>query len=218
MKWHRYQAALALLCGVTFVPLCASAAPITFFLTGAVTQTNFDPGDPFGGTVVFGSPVGGALTFDGASVDRIPDPQQGSFVSLGPPFGVHLLIGDVPLDLEDFIAINTLHARVSQDGVLACSDGPVCQGLVFSVLLNDPTGRAMTSDALPLTSPDLRQFEPAAFRLSGTFAGSQIEIEGSVATLSEASGVAAPEPGTVGLCWAALVFAASFGRVKERLR
>ncbi len=218
MSWHRHLGALALLCSAAFVPLRASAAPITFFLTGAVTQTNFDPGDPFGGTVVFGSPVGGALTFDGASVDRIPGPQQGSFVSLGPPFGVHLLIGGVPLDLGDFIAINTLHGGASQYGVLACSDGPVCRDLVFSVLLNDPTGRAMTSDALPLTPPDLRQFEPATFRLSGTFAGSQIEIEGSAATLSEASGVAAPEPGTVGLCWAALVFATSIGRVKEGLR
>src|SRR5205807_6098314 len=97
-------------------------------------------------------------------------------------------------------------------------DGPGCQDLVFSLLLNDPSGRAMTSDALPLAPPDLQQFEPATFRLSGTFAGSQIEIEGGGVTLSSASAVSAPEPGARGLCWAAFLLATSIRRVKAGLR
>ena len=218
MSRHGCPAALVLLCGAALVPRCATAAPITFHFTGAVTQTNFDPVDPFGGILLFGSPVGGALTLDGASGDGVPGPQQGSFVSSGPPFGVHLLVGGVPLDLGNYIAINTLHTSASQYGVLACSDGSACRDVVFSLLLNDSSGRAMPSDALPLTPPDLPQFEPAMFRLSGAFAGSQIEIEGSVDTLSEASAVAAPEPGTLGFFWTAFALTPCVGWVKARFR
>src|SRR5262249_23091361 len=153
--------------------------------------------DLFEGSVQFGSTVEGALTFDDTSEDRISDPQQGSFVSFGSPFGVRLLVGGVPFRLDDYLSVNTLHAGASQYGVLACSGGPACEDLEFTLLLNDPTGSATASDALPLAPPDRRLFEPATFRLAGTFEESQIEIVGSIGTLSEPPGVATPEPDTL---------------------
>src|SRR5262245_7081443 len=73
--------ALGLLVFIFFWAPSARANPITFSFTGLVTQTNFDPSDPFSGSIVFGTPFTGTYTFQSDAVDADPSASGGSYTS-----------------------------------------------------------------------------------------------------------------------------------------
>lgn len=172
----------------------APAAEITFAFVGTVTQINFDPSDPFGGAVQFGSPITGSFTFDSDSPDLIPGTQQGSFQMAGPPFGLSFTLAGDSFLIQDFLAINTFDSGIAQYGVLSFAGD-----LVFSLLLGDSTGTALNGDKLPVSPPSLAMFDTAGFSLTGSLEGNQIEIEGTVNSL-----FSAPEPCLSWLCLLAL--------------
>jgi hypothetical protein len=186
--------AAGLLLALSLSTVGASAAPITFSFTGTVTD------DPFG-LSSFGAPIFGDYTFDSASVDAIPGPAAGSYTSIGPAFGFNANVDGMPFSVSGSLNVSVLDAFIDQYLVTA-SDGT----LTLEIFLEDSTGTAFSSDALPLTPPLLSSFDTRQFR----FFAPDAEFLGTVDTLVCTAGCdggangRVPEPGMLWLLGAAL--------------
>jgi hypothetical protein len=202
---------LAVACAV----LCAEevqAVPVIFAFGGTVTQTSFDPDDPFNNTIQFGTLIGGIYVFESTTANAIPPPADaslGSYSVSGPPYGMTVNIGGNIFNTNELLNIgvaNNIGPGVDQYTVLAQQGTPggLSDFLTLELFLQDDQGTAFSSTALPLTPPDLSQFEVHQFRLDAlqTIGGTvfQYEIQGSVNSLARI-----PEPGTVPLLGAGLV-------------
>ena len=112
---------LVLALGLGSMPV--HAVPATFGFDGTVTSTFFDPFDPFGGTIGFGTSIWGEYTFESTTPDAIPaDPSVGSYSNFGAPFGMMVSIGGNSFSASEFLNIgvaNDIGAGVDQYTVLA---------------------------------------------------------------------------------------------------
>jgi Periplasmic copper-binding protein (NosD) len=185
----------------------AEAAPVTFAFTGAVTQTMFDPDDPSGGEIAFGTNFSGRYTFESTASDQIATPGSGSYASpAAAPYGFAVNFGPG----HDFITSDALTIGVfdnagGTDGysVLACFGGFTCPNITLELFLGDFDGSAFTGDALPLDSLTFGAFAVATFALRGLIDGNQVEILGNLDSLSCTDGCVPqqpqpiPEPGTM---------------------
>jgi hypothetical protein len=189
------------------IPGDAEAAPVTFAFTGAVTQTMFDPNDPSGGEITFGTNFSGSYTFESTASDQISTPGSGSYASpAAAPYGFAVNFGPG----HDFITSDALTIGVfdnagGMDGysVLACFGDFTCPNITLELFLGDFDGSALAGDALPLDSLTFDAFEVATFALRGLIDGNQVEILGNLASLSCTDGCVPqqpqpiPEPGTL---------------------
>lgn len=171
----------------------AHAQPITFSYTGTVTD------DPFG-LSSFGAPISGTYTFDSAAVDSIPSPATGSFASSGSGIGFTANVDGTDHSVLSTLTVNTANnvGGVDQYGAIAL-DGM----LTLELFLEDATGTALASDALPLLPPALASFGVHQFRLFSDDA----EFLGSVTSLTCTAGCSTqpvPEPGALLLVGSAL--------------
>ena len=177
----------------------ARAVPIDFKFKGEVTSAFFDPFDPFAGRIDFGTSFVGHYIFESTTPDAIPDPTVGSYSNFGTPFGVSVNIGGIDFSTSDFLNIGVandigagtdLYTVLGQQGI----PGGLEDSLSIQLFLEDPTGTAFDSDALPLAPPDLSNFALRSFLLDGvrTAGGTtfQFQIQGSLTAL------AVPEPST----------------------
>jgi hypothetical protein len=171
------------------------ADPITFNFGGTVTQTSFDPYDPLAGAVVAGSPFYSYLNFDTNAVDTAPSPILGSYTLSGFPFGFASVVGSVL-----FPVMSTVNISIA-DGVGGAPDqysvfasegtvGGLDEFFSISILLQDESGFAFSSDALPSTVPDLNHFSIRTFDLAGQYTDLngtfiQYEIQGNLLPVSE---------------------------------
>jgi hypothetical protein len=164
--------------------VAAHAAPIAFNFTGTVTD------DPFG-LSSFGAPISGSFTFDSAATDSIPDPSTGSFASSDPLFGFTVNVDGTLYSVIGSLVVNTANdiGGVDQYGAIAL-DGP----LTLELFLQDATGTALSTDALPLVPPAFAGFTVAQFRLFGD----DVEFLGDLTTLVCTAGCSSvPEPGAL---------------------
>ncbi|MEO5735004.1 MAG: hypothetical protein ABIN96_05645 [Rubrivivax sp.] len=170
----------------------AGAAPVTFGFTGTVTD------DPFS-ISSFGAPISGSFSFDSAAPDGIANPANGSFASIGPGFGFSVMVHGTLYSSFGGLTVNTANNISSGDqyGVIA-SDALI----TLELFLQDGTGLALTSDALPTLPPMLSAFAFRQFRLFSDDA----EFLGTVDTLVCTAGCTVAEPGSLGLVLAALTF------------
>jgi hypothetical protein len=207
-------ATVAALLGGTVGP--ASASLITFSFTGTVTQFNADPDDPFGGGIGFGTAIAGSYTFESTTPDSAAAATTGSYQMAGPPFGVTATMAGEIFSITDFLAINVADdfgGSVDQYGVLACAGGPgSCfsttgsGALTIGLFLEGPTG-IFGSDGLPLTAPPLASFATRDFRLFANAGDNQVEIEGTLDSLTctaGCDGVPVQEPSSLLLLAAGL--------------
>ena len=135
-----------------------NAAPTTFEFTGTVTHVNFDPSDPFNGTINFGTPISGIYTFESTTPDSVSVPSTGAYIMTGIPTGIEINIGDSIFSTVDFLAV----------GVANNFAGPVDQYTVFSkssagnleieLFSQDDTATVFSSDVLPMTPPPVANF------------------------------------------------------------
>ena len=200
--------------------LPALASPVFINLTGTVVSTNFDPSDPFGGSIGFGTPIAITYVFDSTTADSDPSGSSGSYQHTGAPYGLSINIGGFVFSTNDFLAVNVLNsAGLDQYGVLACSGGVgACFSgdLTVSILLQDNTGTALGSDALPGTAPSLASFQSGTIAFNRNYfddAGSffQIQIDGNVDSLA-----VVPEPSTtVGVLLGCALLAIARRRAKS---
>jgi hypothetical protein len=180
------------------VPGEAEAAPVTFAFTGAVTQTMFDPNDPSGGEITFGTGFSGSYTFESTASDQISGGSSGSYASpASAPYGFAVNFGPG----HDFITSDALSVGVLDNAggadiysVLACFGGFTCPNLIIELFLGDFDGSAFSGDALPLDALTFADFEVATFALRGLIDGNQVEILGNLSSLSCAEGCVSPQP------------------------
>jgi hypothetical protein len=179
-------------------PAPGEAAPVTFAFTGAVTQTMFDPNDPSGGEITFGTGFSGSYTFESTAPDQIPNGSSGSYASpAGAPYGFAVNFGPG----HDFVTSDALSVGVLDNAggidvytVLACFGGFTCPEVVLELFLGDLDGSVLTGDSLPLDTLAFEAFEVATFALRGLIDGNQVEILGNLSSLSCTEGCAAPQP------------------------
>ncbi len=199
MRVSALIAALALFCGE------ALAGPVTFDFEGMVTSTVFDPSDPFGGTIVSGTPITGSYTFESTAVDPIPTPVVGSYSMFGPPYGMTVDIGGNVFTTDDFLNVgvaNDIGLGKDQYTVLGQEGSPPAPGsLSIQLFFEDPTGTVFSDDSLPLVEPDVGAFTTADFFLDAFLdfnnVTHHIEIRGTIKAI--------PEPGVLLLMGAAAV-------------
>ncbi|WP_425259360.1 hypothetical protein ACPOLB_00705 [Rubrivivax sp. RP6-9] len=191
----------------------AFAAPITLNYSGVVSQTSFDPFDPLEGVVVAGSRFYAYLNFDTVAVDAEASPHLGSYTLGGFPYGVAAVVGPVLFPLMHNVNISVVDGvdgGPDQYAVFAWEGTAGGLGDYFSIsmLLQDDSGMAIDSDALPTVVPDLSRFSVRTFTLAGQYtdmdaAFVQYEVQGNLTV---------PEPAAVGLVAVALLGCAAAGR------
>lgn len=211
-------AVAAWLCAGWVAP-CA-AAPITFDFTGTVTQTVFDPNDPFAGAIGFGTTFSGSYTFESTATDNIPFASNGSYNAFGVPYLFTVTIGGgFTFSTSDVLNISTGNGATDQYSVLACAGSPFCFGSAAQLFLEDLDGAVFAGDALPFPAPPLSAFEIALFTFRGFVDDNQVEILGQLDSLVCSAGCGpvgnpVPEPGSLILVGSALTLGAS--RLRRR--
>jgi hypothetical protein len=180
----------------------AQGAMITFDFTGRVTSVT-DPSGILTGKIGADDLLTGSVTFDSETPNWLPeDGTLGIYRS--PNASLSVSIGNVGL-LQTGEAVYIDVANESYgDGYSIGAAAPVYSGdLRFSefeaVHIEDPTGTALSTDALPLTPPPLSAFQWRGF---GSFVygpnGELASFAGEILTLT-------PEPATLALVGLALV-------------
>jgi len=153
---------------VGMIALTAQADSITFIFTGHVVTVE-DMSGVLGGSITTGTPLSGTYTFDSLTPDSNAFPDVGDYLhtsagngiiaNMGPftfqtdPNAVDFLLEVVNRPLRDNYLLRSFNNIAS--GPLP----PVSEELHIAWQLDDPTATALTSDALPLTPPDLSQWE-----------------------------------------------------------
>lgn len=184
----RLTSCLIIVCCLV-LPITAKAAAVNFKFSGKVTQTTFDPEDPFGGAIASGSLISGQYYFDPDATDSILDPSVGSYTSVGIPYGMTVNIGGVTFSTGDFLNIGVVDGVIDQYTVLTREGaaGGLGDSLTLSLILEDVNGGAFSKDLLPVSALDLTNFGSRTFRLDAihTFDGTlfQYELQGSVSAL-----------------------------------
>jgi len=143
----------------------ANATSITFLATGTVTSV---PGE-LAGVFSVGDAMTALYTFDSAAVDTLPaDPGIGRYATTISSFSVGSYSGTSNGGLIDVRhgLNNSYFARVSQPDII----GPDVAGLPLTglqIIAISVSGAApFENDSLPLTPPELSDFEILNFNLS----------------------------------------------------
>lgn len=218
-KSKRRAAATAVLTAAATLSGPALADAITLNFAGTVTQTSFDPFDPLAGAVAAGSSFYSYLNFDTNAVDAAASPNLGSYTLSGFPFGFAPIVGSVVFPVMTTVNISIVNGVAGgpdQYSVFASEGtaGGLGDYFSISILLQDDTGTAFSSDALPAGMPDVSRFAIRTFDLTGQYtdmsnAFFQYEIQGNVTV---------PEPSTASLVALALLGCVATARVGRRSR
>ncbi len=193
---------LAALCATLGCGPAAQAAPVTLTFGGVTTQAVFDPFDPLNGAVQPGSPMVAYLNFDSAAADAAPAPGIGSYTVTGGTYGLAAFLGNVLFPVMRTVNLTIVDGAAGGPDLLTlfASEG-VQDGLSdyfsMSVLLEDDSGTAFSSDVLDWAALDLGRFNAGSFGLTGQYT----TLDG-VFVQYEALGTMAlpvPEPGTLAL-------------------
>jgi hypothetical protein len=163
--------AAVLLC---FAYLPVRAELITIAISGQVTGVSDEHGH-FGGQIHVGDTITGTYTYDSATLDSYPeDLTYAKYLNYSAPTGISLYVdgfnfGTNPNNVE--VGITIRNDDFGEDRYtfgsnhnLSLPDGTSVQHLFWE--LDDPTGTALSSDALPLTAPDLSRWSSNVLSIS----------------------------------------------------
>jgi hypothetical protein len=183
---------LALGLALSLTPLDASAGLVTFSYAGTINQVGaLDPASPFPDPVDFGTPFTGTYTFDDSAPNTAPDPTtSGSYASpLGTLTlnlaGLSFTFTGISIGLNHIPGVFDFYSVVFAEN--PTDDNPT--GIQLSLSLQDFSGTALGSTALPLLPPSLSLFDTSnAFFFTDTIDGNQVDVGGSLDAL------AIPEP------------------------
>lgn len=143
-------------------------APITIFIKGEVAEV-FDPDNILGGAINVGDPIFGSYTYDPATSDSDPLPTRGEYLHTSPPYGIAVNAGGFhfetdPSNVDFEVAISNDQGSPPEDYYVLWSNSnlPLWNGALVEAIgwqLDDPTGTALSSDALPTVPPTLSDWE-----------------------------------------------------------
>lgn len=184
-----------------------------------VTQAIFDPFDPLVGVVAPGADLYSYLNFDTSAVDAAPSANLGSYTLSGGTYGFAALVGGVPFPLMHSVNISIVDGvdgGPDQYSVFAWEGAAGGLGDYFSmsILLQDDTGAAFNSDALPAGLPDLARFAVRTFDLAGQYT----DLDNNFVQYEVQGNVTVPEPATANLVVLALLGCAATARAGRRSR
>ena len=160
--------AIAIFCVLIFWPAPTQAALITIEIEAVVDYV----GDPHGyleGKIKPGDMIRGFYVYESTIPDSSPlDPVQGNYWNYVPPAGIALTVGGFnfmtdPFNIAFHVAIrnNSLSGDdsywLASDNNLPLSNGTQVDEILWS--LRDPSGTALSSDALPTTAPVLDHWQ-----------------------------------------------------------
>ncbi|MFN7938863.1 MAG: hypothetical protein U0R19_36375 [Bryobacteraceae bacterium] len=170
----------------------ASASLITVSFTGTITQV---PVDDIFGDIAPGDVFQGAYTYDSTALDQIPGATTGSY-SFTAPLGLTATIGQHLFDATGDLNIGIFNSFLDQYTVFAQNT----TGLTIGLTLQDNSATAILTDELPTTAPVLAGFTQAAFQLSLTLDGAELQADGQLDGLTSV-----PEPSSLPLVLAAFL-------------
>jgi hypothetical protein len=143
----------------------AVAAPVPVVIVGTVATVE-DPSGLLDGSVTAGGPFVGVYVFDSATADSNPDPTVGDYWHTAAGYGISVWMGNYTF-ATDPAAVDFLVEVVDRpqgDNYLLRSYNnlPAAVGVWVDHIawqLDDPTGTALANDALPLTPPNLADWQ-----------------------------------------------------------
>jgi len=202
----------AMLCLGLFATV-ATAAPVTFNFTGAISEVHSSLFPTFNTSQT----LTGSYTFNPATVDSNPSANIGRYNGTIQALTVNL--GSYTATLgnsgSNFIEIRN---QVSSDRyeVRAPLTGPTVNGfspLRFRIELIDPSATAFNNANLPTTAPSLSSFAASRFRIIFEDGNGNARVRGALTSLT-----AVPLPAAVVLFGAGLVALAGLGAGSWRQR
>ena len=186
----------------------AHAGPITISFSGIVTQV---PIDDLYMDIGAGDQIFGNYTFESSATDLIPgDPESGSYLSVGPPYGMTVTISGHVFNAFDSLNIGILNSFVDQYTITAVGAGG---SLVLEFLLQDNSGSVFSDDSLPLAPPQPALMTILDFHLHEVADPGETQVDGQITSFDAVSEI--PEPATSLLAlisMAGLMAAANFKR------
>jgi len=190
---------VCILFGLILWPVAAQAALVTIEIEAVVDSVD----DPFGyleGKIIVGDIITGFYVYESTTPDSSPlDPVQGNYWHYAAPDGIALTVGGFtfmtdPFNVAFHVAVrnNSLSGDdsywLASDNNLPLSNGTQVDEILWS--LRDPTGTALSSDALLTTAPVLDDWGFNRLSFGGGTRARGFVIEGHVTS-------AIPEPATI---------------------
>jgi hypothetical protein len=195
----------------------ASAVPVTFELSGTLTQVS-DPRGLLPASLAPGTAFNASLSFDADPACLVVSPSVCQY--LAPVGQLSLVVGSETVALVLGSAYAFVQDGAPVDGVSASLSAPLPPGpgsppiwRWADVSLQDPSATALASRSLPLLFPDLGLFSVRSFDAGGCYAGcgddpfDRFRIAGSLS-----AGSVVPEPST------ALLLGVGFAALAARSR
>jgi hypothetical protein len=182
-----------------FWPPGASAALVTIEIEAVVDEVG-DPHGYLGGRITSGDTVTGSYTYDTSTADSNPSSQGADYRHYQAPCGISLSVGGFEFRTDpgnvDFL-IQIIDDYPPEDNYLVRSrnnlplpDGTYVGGI--SWVLEDPSGTALSSDALPATAPVLDDWGSNELWFGGGIRGDAFGVISHVT-----SAAVIPEPGAI---------------------
>jgi len=179
---------------LSFCTLPAQATLITIEIE-AIVDSVWDAGNYLGGKIKPGDTITGFYTYHSSTPDSNPWPALGRYEYHTPPYGIFLSVSGFdfetnPTNVDFLVEITNDYPPDDDYFLLSYNNLPLSNGtLVGSISwwLNDSSGGALSSDALPTTPPVLANWQSNLLRLHG---GRLYGVDAHVTS-------AVPEPSTI---------------------
>jgi len=184
-----------------FCPSLAQAEPITIAIEAKVDSVE-DRDGYLEGKINPGDIITGTYTYDSSTPDTNPSPYIGDYEHFAPPAGIFLTVGGFefrtdPMNVNFLVEVGNAGGPYYRDNYLIRSykNLPLYDDVPINHImwqLDDKSGTAISSDALPLTAPVLHDWPDS-------FTGLKIEggdIKNSLRITADVTS-AIPEPATV---------------------
>jgi len=192
--------AIAILCGLIFRPTPTEAALITIEIEAVVDSVQ-DEGNYLEGKIGVGDIITGFYVYESTTPDSSPlDPVQGNYWDYDAPAGIALTVGGFnfmtdPFNVAFHVAIrNDIPTgrgdvySIGSSNNLPLSNGTPVESIWWQ--LNDYTGAALSSDALPTKFPFLGDWQANLLVIEGVPRWAFFGIKAHVTS-------AIPEPATL---------------------
>jgi len=189
-----------IICALSFWALPARAELVTIQITGEVDFVG-DPYLYFEGKIKTGDLITGTYTYDLSTPDLYPlSLQSGVYEHFAPPCGVSLTVSCLefqtdPTSVNFSIGIVNDYPPVDNYGFISYNNLPLSNGVTVDLIvweLEDPSGKAISSDTLPTTAPILDDWQLNRLGIYGPPRGNSFGIVAHVT-----SAVLIPEPATM---------------------
>jgi hypothetical protein len=203
---------ISILLAILFCFVCVpvQAEMITIAITGQITVVD----DQYGHLehkIHSGDTITGTYSYDSAMLDSSPSSALGDYVYNVSPAGISLNCGgfnfrtnsdnvDFLIEISDNYTLQSDNYLLRSYNNLPLSNGALVDHIFWQ--LDDSTGTALSSDALPLTAPDLSKWGSGRYDNQLGIVGREFGIGATVT-----SAVLIPEPITVFLLGFGIILA-----------